>query len=274
MRESKEEIAQQLEHQQELLRKRRANLQKLELQEANYAGNPPIDLINQLDRVGEQVRETEEEIARLKSLAAEDQLSLVEAEYRTLLAEVWNTPLGRPTVAGATRLELARLNMGLEPERAQELELEIREKLAVEAFESLDIQALFGLSNETNILDRYGELNFTIHAEGEGTINIQELNVSQKIQRDSPLESALKRLGCAIRLDWKIALRLLLQYVPPESQFDLSLFAFQLLSVNRVAIHPNDNIVFEKYLESFSIGLEQLPPPSSTDQEAAKGSSQ
>lgn len=266
MYESKEEIAQQLRHQQELLRIQRSNLQKLQLQEANYAGNPPLDLQNQLDRVAEQVRSTEDEIARLKSVAAEDQLSLVEAEYRTLLAEAWNTPLGRPTVAGATRLEFTRLKFGLSPERAGELEREIRTKLAEEIFNTLDMAPILGQRGDVDSR-AIGQIAIEIRAGDGSNISFYNVDINQAVQIDTSLEISLKRIGCAIRLDPATALQLFVRFLPLDASLDLAAFGAQLLGVNKVTISPTDNTIFQQFLTNLVQVLSTRILPSNTGPE-------
>src|SRR4051794_765563 len=120
MKMTKRDIDEELQHQRELLKRRRSNLRKMQMREAEFGGMPPLDVMNQLDRLEEQVHSAEAEIARLETVAAETSLSLAEATYRRILAEVFDNALGYPTTLGRARLEEERLNQGILPERAKE----------------------------------------------------------------------------------------------------------------------------------------------------------
>lgn len=136
MSRTKQEIVQELAHQQRLLLALRERRRALELQFTQQA-TAPTQLLSELDALTGRIRVYEEEIGRLETLAAEDRLPLAETEYCVLLAEAWNTPQGNPTVADATRLELERLRLGVSPRRAHELERQIRVALAQQSLQSL-----------------------------------------------------------------------------------------------------------------------------------------
>jgi hypothetical protein len=141
----KQEISDAIAHQQKMLRALRQRLQQRELQEAQQGINAPPEVISDIHELTERIQRHEGELARLQTEAAVDKEPPVEVEYQALLAEVWGTPQGRPTFAGATRLNLARLRLGILPERAQELEHEVRVALAEEAVANLDARYLPGL---------------------------------------------------------------------------------------------------------------------------------
>jgi hypothetical protein len=139
----KDEIAAELDHHRKMLKELRRRLRERELQEVQYGISVPPEITSDIYKINERIQQHESEITRLQTLAAEDKEPLVEAEYRALLAQTWDTLLGRPTVAGAARLERERLRLGLRSERAQELERETQIALATEAihemFYKLDI---------------------------------------------------------------------------------------------------------------------------------------
>lgn len=132
---TKAEIAEQLTHQREMLTRRQRNLRKLELQEADYGINVPLDLANQIDRLTSQIEAHKAEIDRLETLAVEGALPLAEVEYQVALAEAWSSPNGRPTVVSQMKLEFQRLRLHITPKRSKELEIEVRSKLAQEWYE-------------------------------------------------------------------------------------------------------------------------------------------
>jgi hypothetical protein len=192
MEKDKDEIARAIAHQQKMLRVRRQRLQQRELQEAQYGLNVPPEVNTEIHDLTERIQRHEAEIARLQTEAAVDKLSLAEVEYQVLLAEVWDTPKGLPTVIGYTRLELARLRLGIAPKRGRELAHDICAGLAEETFYQLRSDFYYGLSG-------------------------------MKFARDShTVERELKIIGRAIRLDpWLIA-QLFLRILPPEPLIDVT----------------------------------------------------
>jgi hypothetical protein len=136
---SKQEIATKLKNEEEILQAVRERLQELELREARLGFNTPPEVVTEIREYTKRAQRHEAEVERLRSLGAEDGLSLAEAEYRALLAKVWQTPNGRPIVIGTTQLEYDRLRLGILRERAQEFEQEIRVDLATETLIDLDL---------------------------------------------------------------------------------------------------------------------------------------
>src|ERR1700722_12373692 len=108
MKRDKKEIENELEHKAQIIRALRSRLRPLEIQAAHKGISSPPEIMTEIAILTDQIRIQEDEIAKLESLAAEGQLSLAEAEFRVTLAEVWDTPTGRPTAVGAARLELLR----------------------------------------------------------------------------------------------------------------------------------------------------------------------
>jgi hypothetical protein len=74
-----------------------------------------------------------------------DKYPLAEAEYRAVLARIWDSSHGKLLIADSTSLELLRLQLGISLEKAQELERDIRTQLAEEAFRAINIEdIIFG----------------------------------------------------------------------------------------------------------------------------------
>jgi hypothetical protein len=144
MKWTKKEIEDELDHKSKLIRALRARIRPLELQSAQKGLSSPPEITTEIATLTEQIRIQEDEIAKLESLAAEGQLSMAEAELRVTLAEVWDTPIGRPTAAGAARLELVRLRLGLSAERAQALAQEIRGAIVEDIFLKIDLLPILG----------------------------------------------------------------------------------------------------------------------------------
>src|SRR4051794_34216983 len=118
-----------LDHHRKMLKSRTKNMYILEEQEAEYGGlNVPTHILTQIDKLTEQIKQHKEEIDRLETLSVQDQIPLAEVEYRMWLAEAWDTPKCYPTVVGKTRLDFARLRLHIAPERANEMEWEIRKE--------------------------------------------------------------------------------------------------------------------------------------------------
>src|SRR5262245_13955560 len=118
----KQDLDEQLEHLPKVILALRRRLRVRELQEAEYGVNVPPEVANEIQSLNERIAKHEAELSRLKSIAVEDEVPLAEVEYRALLAQTWDTPSGRPTIAGGTKLDFDRLRLGVTPERAKELE--------------------------------------------------------------------------------------------------------------------------------------------------------
>lgn len=236
---TKQEIDEALAHQQKMLHVLRQRLYHRELQEAQFGINAPPEVMTEIQALNERVRIHEAELERLQTRAAEGQLSVAEAEYRTLLAEVWGTPEGRPTVTGATRLELARLRLGLAIERAQELEHELRVALAKETFSAIDSLSLFKLSRMRSIM-----VGKEVAAQD-----------TAKGYKRREMEATLQLIGRTIRLDASTALRLIVAHTPLEKDTNLFYFRAWLLMVNKVPYEHDDNLLFQQFLSDLEDSL-------------------
>jgi hypothetical protein len=139
MSDDKDEITEELAHHKEMLRLYRRRLRELERKKAQYGINTPPEVNTEIIDLTDSIERHEGEVARLQTEAVVDELPLAEAEYRAILAEVWDTPQARPTVSGEARLELLRLRLGITAQRAKELEHEIRISLAKEKLLDIDV---------------------------------------------------------------------------------------------------------------------------------------
>lgn len=215
---TEQEIEDAIEHQQKMLRILRQRLQQRELQEAQYGINAPPEVINEISALTERIRTHETELARLRSLAAEDKIPLVEVEFRALLAEALNTLDGRPTIVGTAKLELARLRIGLRPERSQEIEYEVRSLLAEETFYRIHRVMFSYLTEERFFKFSLNDQNLReMHRDplliGDDRAHIRICYESTlKLQID---HNQLAFLGRAIRLDASKTLNLFLSVIKP-----------------------------------------------------------
>lgn len=141
----KTEIQDALEHQHKMIRILRGRLQQRELQEAQYGIDTPPQVLTELQELQERIRNHEAEQARLQTLAVEEQFPLASAEFRAQLAEEWQRGAGRVGVAGAARLELRRLQLGIPCDLAQQFTQEIRAALAHETLARLSLKDIVDL---------------------------------------------------------------------------------------------------------------------------------
>jgi hypothetical protein len=123
----------EIQHQKNMLKALRQRLRDREIQEIKFGLSVTPEIMNDLRELRTRIAEHEAELSRLSTLAAEDKVSIKEAEYNVLLAEAWN--LVRPSIVNVQRLELLRLRLGISPQRALELEWQIRKALTEEIFE-------------------------------------------------------------------------------------------------------------------------------------------
>jgi hypothetical protein len=175
----------------------------------------------------------DEEISQLRTQSVAEHFSAPEASYRELLAEVWNTPTGLPSVIGQARLERERLRLGLLPERAQELEQAVRAALAEEILLQMPLHLV---NNEGLSLISLGS---------------QEIHACQQILR-------------AFRYDAATATTLL------GGQFNL--FGFDRLRkfVSSAAVWrgKSERLQFEQFLDRVRLISDNLGPASPQDIDA------
>lgn len=219
----------ELAHKRELIATLIRRRRPLEVQAAHRGMSAPPEILTEISFLTDQIRVYEVEISHLETLAAQGVLPLSEVEYRSLVAEAWDTPRGHPTVTGRARLELSRLRLGIVPEKAYEIERYIRIALAEEAFSNIE-PSFF-----TNISLRIDDPRFP------------------KDNRQS-----LTYLGRAIRLDQETARHLFfvnLQSSDRIAVYELSL-RDMLLEINRVHQHSEDFLLFNHFLIALTADAE------------------
>jgi hypothetical protein len=253
MKRTKKEIEDELNHKSQIIRALRARIRPLELQSAQKGLNSPPEITTEIATLTDLIRIQEDEIAKLESLAAEGQLSMAEAELRVTLAEVWDTPIGRPTAAGAARLELVRLRLGLSDERAQTLAQEIRGAIVEDIFLKIDLWPILG--KPRRLPAETGPINVQISPADGGSVAFERFEIHQTITISDSLESTLWLIGKTIRLDPVKTLRLFIRCLPEEPKLDLPAFQKLLLSENRVWIISDEYQVFNDFLANLAIEL-------------------
>lgn len=225
---SKDEIAEELTSLKEIMRGLRRRRRGLQQKQAIQGLNAPVEVFTEIEDVSEQMRAYEAEIKQLATRAAENQLSPAEVEYQVLLAEALDTPSGRPTVTSATQLELARLSLGLLPERARELERAIRAALVEETFNNIKADTL-----------QYLPRRIEVPSNSPGKL----------------LTPDLQHIGRAIRLDPSTTIELLLTRLEPDQTIPLEKLGAVLIHANNISPRSHEYILFEQFLADLSAAL-------------------
>jgi hypothetical protein len=252
MKMTEQEIQEAIEHQQKMLRVLRQRLQQRELQEAQYGINAPPEVISEIYALAERIRAHETELVQLRSLAAEDKLPLSEVEFRALLAEALDTSDGRPTIVGIAKLELARLRIGLKPERSQEIECEVRSSLAEETFYRIH-RNMFNYVRTTRIFE-FSSSNQKLY-DSSNVISLDQNYIQIEYETILKLQQnrdQLVLLGRAIRLDASKTLKLFLSTIPSEPPKVISIALLRGLSI----IEKLDDVITGKilpYQDSFKL---------------------
>jgi len=226
---SSEQIAEEIAHKQHVLDMLHRNRRQLEVQAVQQGAQPDLRITNELTEIIEKIRSYEEELRQLNTEAAVDQFSLAEADYRAALAKAWHTCPGQIGIVDRAALDLKRLRLGILPERAHDLEREIRAALTEELFYTID----------PGLIPR-----------------------GDWIDRDDPV----RKIGRIVRLDPRMAIRLLLCYNEADIREALQSSKDTILRTNNVWPNTQDYAVFEQ----FFVDLQQVlgereadlgPPP-------------
>lgn len=236
------------------IERRRRNY--LRIQAAQHGNLTPIHIRTDLDDTERKLATYEKELAQLETQIAEADESVAEVEYRVHVAEAWNTPLGRPTVGGAARLELARLRLGITPERASIIEQEIRTALAREVFTEIDVSILLGLESIPSMPFQTG-MQVYISPTDSAQIHIEAINMSQIITQADAIKAALRLLGRVVRLDRQVGVRLLLLSLPTDPFLSVETFASQLFDANQTQLSDGETNLFNAFIQDIQVGLSQ-----------------
>lgn len=128
----KDELNEELQHEQKMLKLRRRNLRLLEEQEAALGLHVPTPIKAEIADLKESIRDHQKRIEELQTKLSENGQPIAEIEYQMHVAEVWDSVDAFPKFAHLYRLDFMRMKLGITPERADELEMDVRKFLAVE----------------------------------------------------------------------------------------------------------------------------------------------
>jgi len=223
-----DEIAEEIAHHTEMLRVLRRRLRERELQEAKFGINVPPEITSDVQDLIERVQRHDAELVRLRTVAAQDNETLAEAEYRVLLCDAWDTPQGWPTTGNAARLALARLRLGVSTERASELEREVRVMLTEETWSAMSLEGLIMLFyndaiNPADLQDNLRIGRFYGWKEGE-----QEHEKETDNRLGEAVINTLQQIIRAIRLDYEAFSRLLAPNIHTKNSRSINNVVFLL----------------------------------------------
>jgi hypothetical protein len=241
----KKEIDRELEHQKTILNSLRDNYRNLELQEVKFGLSVPPHILSELQRVSERIRQVIDRISELQTQAAQDQLSLAEAEYRRQAAIAWRD--GFLTVEGSAELELMRLRQGIAPDRAEHIESEIREATVEQIFRTLEIDLLFGIQNHDSLTS--GKLMHITFTMDNTTLNDSSITIDQSMAVLSAEETAFKNIGKCIILNAERTLFLLTRYIKPFHLNNIDNFTSTLIQINRVSLFPSEEKIYNHFID-------------------------
>lgn len=223
-------ISDELNHKRDLVNALIRRRRPLELQAAHRGLSAPPEVLTEISSLTDQIRAYEEEINRLETLAAQGTAPVHEVEFSVLLAEAWDTLRGSPSITGVIRLELARLKLGILPERALAIEQEIRVALSQEAFNNID-PLFFDLVCSTNARSYFVD-------------NID----------------SLKQLGRSIRLDMNTSRQLFIVNLSDKhkKEVETKIFKDQLFRANKVHQYSEDFLLFNNFIIGFTADLDSF----------------
>jgi hypothetical protein len=213
MNQDKIDIERSVVHQHKILRALRDRLQQREIQEAQQGINVDPVVMNEIRDLTERIQRHEEELARLQTEAAVDKEPMAEVEYRMLVAEAWDTPEVRPSVAAAARLEYHRLRLGVLHARAQQIEREIRNALVRQYFPRISMCFYDPCSHEmiihwTPISGLLREdFNIALQSKGVNDLNVA-VTIRYPFRGHNYDQESIDIIVKCIRLDIQLTLKL------------------------------------------------------------------
>ena len=235
MRIDKAEVTGELDHQRAMVSALRKRLRVLDLQVAQQGITTQPQIVMEIASLNEQIERHRSEVEHLESALALDQFSMDELDYKQLVAQAWIPRRSWPRLVDTIQLEKKRIQIGLLPEKAKEIEREVRAELAREVFYDMP-------ANLEQILLT------TLTSERE-TVAAKPLVVE-----------TLERIGFAIRRDPKVALQLLLRRLPDVKQLNILLdnFRSNLFYASKVDIDDRDVEVFDAFVEDLGDKISAL----------------
>jgi len=226
----------ELSHKRELVNALVRRRRPLEVQAAHRGLSSPPEILTEISSLTDQIRVYEEEIGRLGTLAAQGTSPLHEVEFRALLAETWDTPRGLPSVTGVTRLELARLRLGILPEKAVDIEREVRVALSQEAFNNIEPSFFINVCS-SNARSYASKSGYAI-----------------------PYIESLRQLGRSIRLDAEASRQLFSVNISSDNRAELETRVLRdlLLEYNKVHQHSAEFLLFNNFLIGITADIDSF----------------
>lgn len=244
----REEILEELAHQQALHNALRKRLRALELQKAQHGNSTPPQIVTEIASLTEEIRECQGEIRELRNfIGEEDEIILTELKYKQELFNTWSLRLirSRPLLRDITNLEIQRRRLGLTVEHARQLETETRTKLVEEIFYNIDCRRLYWLArafgfndDPSKIIDDIPE---TIRS------HLDEGIMSFIKYKDTNISEQLEYIGIGIRLDSNRTLELLLSMIPKNIPLNIDVFEFLTNKINKTWIFQEDKELFAQF---------------------------
>lgn len=276
MEPTKEELQRKFEHLGDILKVLSERRYLLERQAAQQGLQTPPQTLMEIKDLAEQIRVREQELAQLQTHLVEDNIPLAEVEYRVLLAETWDTPQFQPSLLKNTKLELARLRLGIKPERAKKLELEIRAALAREVLSAITWRDVATVLTYTSPLDKKdsGSAIQEMSYEGDAFESVKRLGwnlirgivtayVGDEEMRKKAVENLVQVLWQAINLDPPTAAQAVVNSLPSHKALDMMYVTFigtlltaPFMTVYRTTTRQNDYTQFNLFLNSLRDALQ------------------
>ena len=146
----KAEIQRELDHVNKVLKIAHDNRCALEQQQIQQGMIAPLNLINQMNEIKSAIQELEERKNNLEIQSVEEDYSLAEAEYRVIVAEVWQE--GYLSTVGKSQLEMSRLRLKIDNNRSSEIEREVRSGIVDDIFFEEEIRIIWAPSPSRDFL--------------------------------------------------------------------------------------------------------------------------
>ena len=222
------DVSQDIEHHKAMISAYRKRLRILELQEAQQGITTPPHVPTEISALKDKIDDHTKEASKLQTASVSDKFTVQEAEYRMALAQAWDNRHGRLRLIDLTMLELKRLNLGIALQKSQEMEQEVRSRLALESFWRFD--------------GRFQSYFNTIFPSLSDKQPDEDLISTSIIQR---VEDQIYVIGRAIRLNTPICVDFILKIAPKD--LDVERFDKLLRVVNQTWIYEEDNTTFDKF---------------------------
>jgi hypothetical protein len=140
MKPNNEDIQAELEFQRDLINELKNRRRGLERQMARFGDLyvPPF-IMQEIAELTKQLAVREQELSKLETKSVEGKLPLAEVEFRVLVAQCWRNSSGWLSTVEESQLELARLRLGITEARAEQHNVAVRSRLAVETLLDLEL---------------------------------------------------------------------------------------------------------------------------------------